>query len=79
MLYSEASIFRTQTNKLSGAMKKNKIRQIKEDILVFDRLIKQNLLKTKLQVESKLVANTSLKILKEFEGFEKRAIIGKQN
>lgn len=52
---------------------------MKEDILVFDRLTKKNLLKTKLQTESKLVANTSLKILKEFEGLEKRAIIGKSN
>ncbi|MDP2189230.1 MAG: hypothetical protein Q8J69_11165 [Sphingobacteriaceae bacterium] len=41
-----------------------------EFLAIFHRSKKQNLIKAKLQAESKLVASTSMKILKEFEELE---------
>ncbi len=59
-----------ETETVVAALGKNRNRYINEAISAFNRVQKRNLLAAQLRAESKLVANTSMEILKEFEGLE---------
>lgn len=59
-----------ETEIVVTALGKNRNRYINEAISAFNRVQKRTLLAAQLQAESNLVANTSMEILKEFEGLE---------
>lgn len=59
-----------ETEIVVAALSKNRNRYINEAIAAFNRVQKRNLLAAQLQAESKLVADSSVKVLMEFEGLE---------
>jgi metal-responsive CopG/Arc/MetJ family transcriptional regulator len=59
-----------ETEIVITALGKNRNRYINEAIAAFNRVQKRNLLAAQLQAESKLVADSSMKVLMEFEGLE---------
>ena len=56
-----------ETEKILSKIKKPRNRYINEAIEYYNKLQKRLLLEKKLKVESKLVKNDSLQVLKEFE------------
>jgi len=59
-----------ETEQVVSKLKKTRNRYINEAILYYNKLQKKRILALKLETESKLVQEESLKVLKEFENLD---------
>lgn len=60
----------SETENILESLDKPRNRYINEAIEFYNKINKKNLLAKKLKVESKLVAESSMNVLKEFEDFD---------
>ena len=58
------------TENILDSIKKPRNRYINEAIAFYNKMNKKSLLAKKLKIESKLVADNSMEVLKDFEDFE---------